>query len=32
MLDTATYILEALERPTRLAIKRVGLVVSERLV
>ena len=32
MLDSATYSLEALERPTRLAIKRIGLVVAERLV
>jgi len=32
MLDSATYSLEALERPSRLAIKRVGLVVAERLV
>jgi len=32
MLDSGTYSLEALERPTRLAIKRVGLVVAERLV
>lgn len=32
MLDSATYTLEALERPTRLAIKRIGLVVAERLV
>jgi len=32
MLDSATYSLAALERPTRLAIKRVGLAVAERLV
>ena len=32
MLDSATYTLEALERPTRLAIKRAGLVAVERLV
>lgn len=32
MLDSATYSLEALERASRLAIKRVGLVVAERLV
>ncbi len=32
MLDSGTYSLEALERPTRLAVKRVGLVVAERLV
>jgi MinD-like ATPase involved in chromosome partitioning or flagellar assembly len=32
MLDTATYQLEALERPTRMAIKRLGLAVSEQLV
>jgi len=32
MLDSATYTLEALERPTRLAIKRAGLAAAERLV
>lgn len=32
MLDTGTYTLEALERPTRLAIKRVGLAVCEQLL
>lgn len=32
MLDSATYTLEALERPTRLAIKRAGLATAERLV
>jgi MinD-like ATPase involved in chromosome partitioning or flagellar assembly len=31
MLDTATYQLEALERSSRLAIKRLGLAVAERL-
>lgn len=31
MLDTGTYALEALARPTRLAIKRLGLAVSEQL-
>jgi MinD-like ATPase involved in chromosome partitioning or flagellar assembly len=32
MLDTGTYTLDALERPTRLAIKRLGLAVAEQLV
>jgi MinD-like ATPase involved in chromosome partitioning or flagellar assembly len=32
MLDSATYTLEALTRPTRLAIKRLGLAVAEQLV
>jgi MinD-like ATPase involved in chromosome partitioning or flagellar assembly len=32
MLDTGTYALEALVRPTRVPIKRVGLAVSEQLV
>jgi putative peptide zinc metalloprotease protein len=32
MLDTATYGLDALERPTRVAIKRLGLAVAEQLV
>jgi MinD-like ATPase involved in chromosome partitioning or flagellar assembly len=31
MLDTATYQLDALERPTRMAIKRLGLQVAQRL-
>ncbi len=31
MLDTGTYALEALARPTRLAIKRLGLAASEQL-
>ena len=31
MLDTGTYTLAALERPTRLAIKRLGLAVAEQL-
>jgi len=31
MLDTGTYALDALSRPTRLAIKRLGLAVSEQL-
>jgi len=31
MLDTATYSLEALARPTRMAIKRLGLAVCEQL-
>jgi len=31
MLDTATYQLDALERPSRMAIKRLGLAVSEQL-
>ncbi len=31
MLDTGTYALDALERPTRLAIKRLGLAVCEQL-
>jgi MinD-like ATPase involved in chromosome partitioning or flagellar assembly len=32
MLDTGTYELDALQRPTRLAIKRVGLAVIEQLI
>jgi MinD-like ATPase involved in chromosome partitioning or flagellar assembly len=32
MLDTGTYTLDALERPTRLAIKRLGLAVGEQLL
>jgi hypothetical protein len=32
MLNTGTYSLEALDRNTRLAVKRLGLAVSERLV
>jgi MinD-like ATPase involved in chromosome partitioning or flagellar assembly len=32
MLDTGTYVLDALGRPTRLAIKRMGLAVAEQLV
>lgn len=32
MLDTATYELDALKRPTRVALKRVGLAVAEELV
>jgi MinD-like ATPase involved in chromosome partitioning or flagellar assembly len=32
MLDTGAYTLEALRRPTRLAIKRLGISVSEQLV
>ncbi len=32
MLDTGTYALEALDRPTRLAIKRLGLAAAEQLV
>src|SRR5215211_5382335 len=32
MLDTGAYTLEALKRPTRLAIKRLGIAVSEQLV
>ena len=31
MVDTGTYTLDALERPTRLAIKRLGLAVAEQL-
>jgi len=31
-LDGGAYALEALGRPTRLAIKRLGLAVSEQLV
>ncbi len=31
MLDTGTYSLDALARPTRLAIKRLGLAVAEQL-
>lgn len=32
MVDTGTYTLDALERPTRLAVKRLGLAVAEQLV
>jgi cellulose biosynthesis protein BcsQ len=32
MLHSSTYSLEALDRPTRLAVKRLGLAVAERLV
>jgi MinD-like ATPase involved in chromosome partitioning or flagellar assembly len=32
MLDSGTYVLEALDRPTRMAIKRLGLAVGEQLV
>jgi MinD-like ATPase involved in chromosome partitioning or flagellar assembly len=32
MLDSGTYALEALARPTRLAIKRLGLAAAEQLV
>ncbi len=32
MLDSGTYALEALERPTRLAIKELAATVGERLV
>jgi MinD-like ATPase involved in chromosome partitioning or flagellar assembly len=32
MLDNGTYVLDALGRPTRLAIKRLGLAVAEQLV
>jgi MinD-like ATPase involved in chromosome partitioning or flagellar assembly len=32
MLDTGTYQLEALQRPSRTAIKRLGLAVAEQLV
>jgi MinD-like ATPase involved in chromosome partitioning or flagellar assembly len=32
MLDSGTYSLEALDRPSRLAVKRLGLAVAERLV
>lgn len=32
MLDTGTYALEALGRPTRLAIKRLGLAAADQLV
>lgn len=32
MLDSGAYALEALRRPTRLAIKRLGLAVAEQLV
>jgi len=32
MLDTGTYELDALKRPTRLALKRVGLAVVDQLV
>ena len=32
MLDSATYQLDALERPSRMAIKRLGLAVAEQLV
>jgi hypothetical protein len=31
MLDSATYTLEALDRPSRMAIKKLGLSVAERL-
>ena len=31
MLDTGTYSLDALDSPTRLAIKRLGLAVGEQL-
>jgi hypothetical protein len=31
MLDSGTYTLEALARPSRLAIKRLGLAVAEQL-
>lgn len=32
MLDSGTYTLDALERPARPAIKRLGLAVAEQLV
>ena len=32
MLDAGQYALEALRRPTRLAIKQLGLAVAEQLV
>jgi putative peptide zinc metalloprotease protein len=32
MLDSGTYSLEALRRPTRVAVKRLGLAVAEQLV
>jgi hypothetical protein len=32
MLDTGTYSLEALDSPTRIAVKRLGLAVAEQLV
>jgi MinD-like ATPase involved in chromosome partitioning or flagellar assembly len=32
MLDSGTYTLEALDRPTRLPVKRLGLAVAEQLV
>jgi MinD-like ATPase involved in chromosome partitioning or flagellar assembly len=32
MLDSGTYTLEALRRPTRVAVKRLGLAVAEQLV
>ena len=32
MLDTATYQLDALERTSRIAIKRLALAVAEQLV
>jgi MinD-like ATPase involved in chromosome partitioning or flagellar assembly len=32
MLDTATYQLDALERPSRMAIKRLGLQVAQQLI
>jgi MinD-like ATPase involved in chromosome partitioning or flagellar assembly len=32
MLDSGSYTLDALKRPTRLAIKRLGLAVAEQLV
>jgi putative peptide zinc metalloprotease protein len=32
MLDSGTYVLDALERQTRLAVKRLGLAVAEQLI
>jgi hypothetical protein len=32
MLDSGTYSLEALDRRTRLSVKRLGLAAAERLV
>jgi len=32
MLDAGTYTLDAFKRPTRMAIKRLGLAVAEQLV
>ena len=32
MIDSGTYSLEALRRPSRVAIKRLGFAVAERLV